>query len=260
MADATFTGERPGWGAHFDYDEARHLAAYDYANTLVAGKRVMDAGCGEGWGTQRLAADAATVLGVDYSAVAVAACRSKWRKPNLQFDRVDLTESPAADERFDVVINFQVLEHIEDPQPFLRGLRARVADDGMLMLTTPNILMSFSENPYHVREYTAEQLRALLSQHFRSVEIIGVQGNDRVTAFDERRKKAIQRILRLDPLGIRNILPEWIINFAFARLAVLVRRQAKGDQSTAEQIEPTDFFVAGENVDSALDLVALCRP
>jgi 2-polyprenyl-3-methyl-5-hydroxy-6-metoxy-1,4-benzoquinol methylase len=260
MAEATFTGERPGWGTNFDYDEARHLAAYDYASTLVVGKRVMDAGCGEGWGTQRLADHAASVLGVDYSDVAVAACRSKWDKANLDFKQVDLTEAPGAGQQFDVVLNFQVLEHIDDPGPFLRGLRSRVADDGLLMLTTPNLLMSFSENPYHVREYTAEELQALLGEVFGTVDIVGVQGNERVTAFDERRKQAIERILRLDPLGIRNILPQWLINFAFARLAVLVRQQAKGPESTDDLIEPADFFVAGENVDSALDLVALCRP
>lgn len=260
MADATFTGERPGWGTDFDYDEARHLAAYDYANTLVAGKKVMDAGCGEGWGTQRLADSAASVTGVDYSAEAVGACRAKWKKPNLEFRRVDLTEAPDAADKFDVVINFQVLEHIDDPRPFLRGLRSRVADDGVLMLTTPNILMSFSENPYHLHEYTADELRALLGEFFGSIEILGVHGNARVQAFDERRKKSIERILRLDPLGIRNMLPQWLINFAFARLAVLVRQQAKGGADTPEKIEPTDFSVAGENVDSALDLVALCRP
>lgn len=260
MAEATFTGERPGWGTDFDYDEARHLAAYDYASQLAAGKRVMDAGCGEGWGTQRLADCASSVTGVDYSEVAVAACRSKWNKPNLEFHQVDLTEAPEGTERYDVVINFQVVEHIENPRPFLRGLRARVADDGVLMLTTPNILMSFSENPYHVREYTAEELRELLAEVFGSVEIVGVHGNERVTAFDERRKQAIQRILRLDPLGIRNMLPQWLINFAFARLALLVRQQAKGNKSADDLIEPGDFYVAGDNVDSALDLVALCRP
>ncbi len=260
MAEATFTGERPGWGTDFDYDEARHLAAYDYASTLAAGKQVMDAGCGEGWGTQRIADCASSVTGVDYSAEAVAACQSKWKKPNLEFRRVDLTEAPDGAQRYDVILNFQVIEHIVDPRPFLRGLRARLADDGVLMLTTPNIAMSFSENPYHVREYTAQQLRELLLEVFGSVEIVGMQGNDRVKLFDDRRKAAIQRILRLDPLGIRNILPQWLINFAFARLAVLVRQQAKSNESADDLIEPSDFFVAGENVDTALDLVALCRP
>jgi len=179
---------------------------------------------------------------------------------HLEFHREDLTSCAEVGYKFDVIINFQVLEHIDDPKPFLQGLRARLADDGVLMLTTPNVLMSFSENPYHLHEYTADELRALLADHFGSVEIMGVHGNARVQAFDERRKRSIQRILRLDPLGIRNLLPQWLINFAFARLAVLVRQQAKSGADTADRIEPSDFFVAGENVDSALDLVALCRP
>jgi|GEM_PF-4887777 len=81
MASEHFTGERPGWGEDFDYDESRHRAAYLYAHKLAAGKSVLDAGCGEGFGTVTLADTAAKVLGVDYSEEAIVACRKKWDKP-----------------------------------------------------------------------------------------------------------------------------------------------------------------------------------
>ena len=80
-----------------------------------------------------------------------------------------------------------------------------------------------------------------------------------VTAFDAGREKAVNRILRLDPLGLRNLLPRAVIEAAFAKLAVLVRRQAR-DESGADKIVPEDFFVSADNIDEALDLVALCRP
>jgi len=76
MGSDNFTGERPGWGQDFDYDEARHLAAYIYAAGLGKDRRVLDAGCGEGFGTQTLTATAADVVGVDYSDDAIAFCRS----------------------------------------------------------------------------------------------------------------------------------------------------------------------------------------
>lgn len=259
MASDNFTGERPGWGRDFDYDEARHLAAYAYAASLASGKRVLDAGCGEGFGTQTLAETAAEVVGVDYSSDAIAFCRRRWEKPNLRFESTDLTRVSGDGEKFDLVLNFQVLEHIDDELPFLKGLRARVASGGTLMLTTPNRLRTFSENPYHVREYTVAELEALLRKVFDDVRIMGMHGNDKVEAFDRGREAAVKRILRLDPLGIRNLLPEAFVRFAFAKLAVLVRRSARGGMAADADIVPEDFFVSKDNVDRALDLVALCR-
>lgn len=259
MGSDAFTGERPGWGKDFDYDEARHLTAYIYASQLAAGKKVLDAGSGEGFGTQTLCQSAADVTGVDYNAEAVAFSRGKWNHPNLQFQQVDLTAPGDFNAVFDVVLNFQVVEHIENPLPFLKGLRARVAPGGQLMLTTPNRLMSFSENPYHVREYTADELAALLKPLFSEVEMLGVHGNAKVQEFDRGREAAVKRILRLDPLGIRNMLPQAVINFAFAKLAVVVRRSAQSSPNVTT-IVPEDFSVSAENTDQALDLVALCRP
>ncbi len=253
-----FTGERPGHGENFDYDEARHQAAYEYARTLAADKRVLDAGCGEGVNSQSLRDVAREVTGVDYSKDAIDYCRSTWKGDNLRFEHVDLTDPQGFDDTFDLVTNFQVLEHIEDDRAFLKALRARLAQDGVLLLTTPNRLMSFSENPYHVREYTAAELRTLLESVFSSVTILGMRGNEKVTKFDEARKRSVERILRLDPLGIRNFLPQGLINFAFARLANLVRSQAKGAAGDA-WISPADFFVSDDDLDHSLDLVALCK-
>jgi 2-polyprenyl-3-methyl-5-hydroxy-6-metoxy-1,4-benzoquinol methylase len=255
-----FTGERPGWGEAFQYDQARHLAAYRYAVTLATGLRVLDAGCGDGFGTQILADVATDVVGLDRSGEAIAFCRSTWRKPNLSFLEGDLTTPGSVSERFDLVLNFQVIEHIhiEDVEPFLSALRARLAPGGRLLLTTPNRLRSFSDNPYHVREYTAGELKTLLTCVFPRVTMRGMHGNAKVIEFDRTRERSVMRILRLDPLGMRKLLPAAIINFAFARLAVLVR---KGAQVVAgqSQIAADDFSVRDENVDEALDLVALCE-
>lgn len=252
-----FTGERPGWGDGFDYDYARHLAAYRYAAEQAAGRRVLDAGCGEGFGTQTLADVASEVLGVDYSEVAVSECRRLWNKPNLRFEQVDLTRPGAFTDTFDLVLNFQVLEHIEDPMPFLRGLHERIGPDGTLILTTPNRLRTISENPYHVREYTAPELQELLLQVFGRVQVTGLHGNAKVETFESGRARAVRNILRLDPLGLRNLLPERVVHFAFARLARLVRRQAR--PAGATDMTPADFHFSNQSVDRALDLVAICR-
>lgn len=251
--------ERPGWGEDFDYDEGRHLVAYRYAAALCAGKRVLDAGCGEGFCTQELAKTAASVVGVDYHEEAVATARRKWQTPNLSFRVLDLMREAAGAGDFDLVLNFQVLEHVEDDLTFLRNLRAALAPGGILVLTTPNAKMSFSENPCHLREYSADELRARLERVFSSVELKGVFGNPRVVEFDEQRRKAVERILRLDPLGLRRLLPEPLLHTAFARLGQLVRRKARKASGT-QAIGAEDFVIRDDDLDRALDLVALCRP
>ena len=256
MGSERFTGERPGRGAEFAYDEARALAAYRYALTLACDRSVLDAGCGEGFGTVTLADVARTVVGMDYSADAVATCRRTWPRPNLRFVRHDLTALGAYPERFDLIVSFQVLEHLVDPGPFLTGVHAQLVPGGRLLLTTPNRLTSFSENPYHVHEYSAAELRQLLDGVFRTVTILGMHGDTKVAAFDRARARAVHRILRLDPLHIRRLLPPSVLTFAFARLAVLVRRRVRRTIGP-ERIGPEDFYVGEQSVDDAIDLIAL---
>lgn len=250
--------ERPGWGPDFDYDEARHLVAYRFAGRLAAGKILLDAGCGEGFCTQALADVANTVVGVDYHEESIATARRKWRKPNLSFAVVDLTKETPGTATFDVVLNFQVLEHVADDLGFVRNLARTLAPGGTLVLTTPNAATSFSENPCHLREYTAVELGALLAKVFARVEMLGVFPNAKVEAFDRARRRAVERILRLDPLGLRRLLPEALVHVAFARLGQLVRRQAHG-ATGGEKISLDDFEVRTGDLDRALDLVALCH-
>lgn len=255
--------ERPGWGKDFDYDEARHLVAYRYAASLVAGKHVLDAGCGEGFATRTLADSAASVVGADYHAEAINTARARWQKDGLSFRVLDLAAAEP-DDSFDVVLNFQVIEHILDDRGFVARLSRWLAPGGTLMLTTPNKLQSFSENPCHLREYTADELRALLGTVFSEVKLLGVFGNERVVEFDRNRRLAVERILRLDPLGLRHLLPERLLHLAFARLGQAVRRKAHRSVGAAT-IEIDDFTIRGgddlsDDLARATDLVALCKP
>lgn len=254
------TGERPGRGHGFAYDEARHLAAYLFARELARDRTVLDAGCGEGFGTVLLAETARRVTGIDYSPAAVAAASAAYQHPNLEFRHVDVYALPRLDLRFDVITNFQVIEHLADPAAFLTAVRAALQPDGVLVLTTPNRLMTASENPYHLREYTADELTALLRPIFSRIEMRSMMGNAAVMAFEAARARQVQQILRLDPLGLRHRLPQGLVRFAFGKLSVLVRRRVAGTATATQSIVPEDFHVAAESRPDALDLVALCRP
>ncbi len=259
MADAQFTGERLSGGDadEFTVDMQRHLAAYRYAATLAQGRSVLDAGCGEGYGSAMLAQGAARVRGLD-QAEAIAIASARHRAPNLEYRVYDLTQLERLGETFELVVSFQVIEHLHDPAGFLRGLAACTAPGGTLVVTTPNRLMSVSENPYHLREWTADELGALAGPILPGVEVLGVHGSSRVIAWEEARGAQIQRILRLDPLGLRKLLPEVVVKRVFPMLAQLVRRRVKdgGGQPT---VGPDDFSVHGDDMARPLDLLLLWR-
>jgi 2-polyprenyl-3-methyl-5-hydroxy-6-metoxy-1,4-benzoquinol methylase len=251
------SAERPGRGDEFAYDEARHLAAYRYARELARGRDVLDAGCGEGFGTVLLAETARSVLGVDYAAEAVEVARASHRRANLEFRQLEVHALATLGRHFGLITNFQVIEHLPDPARFLAVVRDALAPGGVLLLTTPNRLTSVSENPVHLREYDADELHQLLAPMFARVEMHSVIGSEKVRAFDAERGRQVRRILRLDPLGLRHLLPQRLVYVAFAHLGALVRRRAV-DASTEARITPSDFTVVAERRPDALDHVALC--
>jgi SAM-dependent methyltransferase len=259
MARRRLSAERPGRGAEFAYDEARHRIAYLYARELAHGLRVLDAGCGEGFNTALLAATAAHVLGIDYAAAPVAAARAAFERANLEFRQLDVHALPQLGIRVDLVTNFQVIEHLADPERFLIAVRDALEPGGRLLLTTPNRLTSVSENPVHLREYTAAELGDLLRPIFSRVELKSVVGNERVRAFDAERRRQVQRILRLDPLGLRHHLPTAVMHFAFAHFGALVRRRVTTVATETRDLALEDFAVVEEPRPDALDLVALCH-
>jgi SAM-dependent methyltransferase len=254
-ASDTFTGERlPGGGdAEFGVDMERHLAAYRWAATIAAGRAVLDAGCGEGYGASLLAAQAGRVVGVDRDE-AVAIASSRYRQGNLTFRSLDLMTLPSLGERFELVVSFQVIEHLPDPAGFLRALAACTAPGGTLVVTTPNRLMTVSENPYHLREWTAPELAALATPILPGARVRGMNASERVLAYERARGEQIRRILRLDPLGLRKLVPDVVVRVLFARLARLVRRRV-GAAGALPTVGPEDFAVRDDDLEQALDLV-----
>jgi len=250
-----FTGERlsDSGGADFAVDMERHIAAYRYAASRAAGRTVLDAGCGEGYGAALLAQTATRVLGLDV-AEAVQTARVRHVVPNLEYRTHDLGRLGDLGERFDVVLSFQVIEHLVDPVAFLSGLVGCVATGGTLLVTTPNRLMSVSENPYHLREWTAEELQALAAPVVPGVRLLGVHGSTRVLEYERSRGEQVQKILRLDPFGLRRLLPEMVVKQAFPRLARLVRKRI-GKTGAQLDVGASDFTVREDDLEHALDLL-----
>jgi SAM-dependent methyltransferase len=255
-----FTGERlVANDPLFAADMARHLFAYRWAQERGRGRVVLDAGCGDGYGTHMLAATAASAVGVDRNPGTVEVARGRYQQPNLAYRVCDLTALTGLGETFEVVCNFQVLEHLDDPLPFLRQVREVLRPGGELILTTPNRLMTVIEIPYHVHEYAPAELAEVLGGVFPRVEVRGVRGDERAMAYEHSRIANAQRILRLDPLNLRRFVPRTLIEAVYPYLAKTVRRGIQKEQGGATPVTEANFSLA-ENPGDSLDLLAVCRP
>ncbi|MBW1686303.1 MAG: class I SAM-dependent methyltransferase [Deltaproteobacteria bacterium] len=250
--DVTFTGERLHAGDDlFAVDLARHEAAYALARERLGAGRVLDLGCGSGYGIASLAAHHPRVVGLDRVAP------DARNRGAGSFVRADLAYIPFAPGGFELVVSFQVIEHLEDPTDYIDALARLLAPDGLALITTPNLLMSDGVNPYHVHEYRADELGRRLRARFEEVEVLGIGASEPVHAYLAARSARIRRIMRLDPLGLRNLLPRGVVEWIFARFAVLVRRQTHAGDGTPE-VTWRDFSV-GPADERCLDLLAFCR-
>jgi 2-polyprenyl-3-methyl-5-hydroxy-6-metoxy-1,4-benzoquinol methylase len=190
------------WGdpGHF----AWHLARYRFAVPFVAGKRVLDVGCGEGYGSALLAEHATRVVGVDYSPVAIRHANSAYGSQTLSFRVADATELPEDLGVFDVVTCFEVVEHLVEDEKLFAGVARVLAPGGTFLLSTPNKLVdelveslsgTGGHYEYHVNVLTPSALRRRALRHFQSVAVYG----------QSRRRNALHAVLKgADVFNVRH--------------------------------------------------------
>ena len=170
-----FTGERftPECVREIAYE---HWHRYAWASALVKGKAVLDAACGEGYGSALLAQSAASVIGVDVDADTIAHARQRYAREGLRFECSDCLQLPLADDSVDVVVSFETLEHLSDHDGLLREFQRVLKSDGLLVLSSPD-RQQYSEatgydNPFHAKELNREEFEALLSRHFAHWQLL----------------------------------------------------------------------------------------
>jgi SAM-dependent methyltransferase len=243
------TGERtvPGLAVE-NYWFRRHEVAYLHCIDVCAGRDVLEAGCGEGYGADLIAATARTVTAVDYDAATVAHVRARY--PRVGVLAANLASLPMPDSALDVVVNFQVIEHLWDQPQFITECLRVLRPGGSLLISTPNRI-TFTPgsdtpvNPFHTRELNAAELRELL-----------IDGG-----FDVQSMSGVFHGPRLIEMDIRH--GGSIIDAQIARV-VADTPWPDGLLADVAAVESADFDIIEESrrdIDASLDLLAIAvRP
>jgi ubiquinone/menaquinone biosynthesis C-methylase UbiE len=237
-----FTGERLINASSSSRDlYLQHVGRYLFAKPLVDGKTVLDVACGAGYGSQILSHLAKRVVGADIDRQAIEHCRSRYSGTNLSFVQMDGCHLAFSPSSFDAVVSFETLEHLENPEVFLKELNRVLKVDGQLIISTPNkelfsLYTKNKKNPFHYREFTQSKFEKKLRSDFFVEEILGQRffAKKDVPLIAEISGKKIQYgndhlLRRIVRVGLRRLFNENIRSNHFLSLEVWANKCKVGD-------------------------------
>lgn len=224
-----------------NYVFQRSILAYVEAANLIHGK-VLEIGTGSGYGVEIVAPDTEHFVTIDKFVTQLEL--SETMKAKVEQKQMSVPPLDFPDNTFDCVITFQVIEHIQDDDAFVREIARVLKPGGQLVVTTPNKKMSLTRNPWHIREYTITELEALLTKYFTKVNTQGVFGNEKVMAYYEENKKSVQKITRFDIFNLQYRLPRQLLQIPYDILNRMNRRKLlNNENSHAADIKMEDYSV-----------------
>jgi 2-polyprenyl-3-methyl-5-hydroxy-6-metoxy-1,4-benzoquinol methylase len=253
----------------------RHSIAYAQAALLVTNKKVLDLGCNVGYGSNVLFKNAKSVVGVDVSEKAIQSAKNHYGHLGINFQQIDGKTLPFESDSFDIVVSFQVIEHIVDCSKFINEIKRITKPDGAVIFTTPNSLLRLDPgmkpwNKFHVREYNKIELESLLKNYFNKVDIYGLFANEPLYSIEvnrvaKAREKA--RDMKIEPFEnkqnlikatIKKILPQKIIT-------LLKSTRNRNSNNTKTMLNNfigkytiNDFYFKEGDLESALDFFTVC--
>jgi SAM-dependent methyltransferase len=263
------TGERIIPGHCFQSKEAyllylRHLFAYTSVKEYLSeNSAVVEIGCGEGYGTNYLSPYVKYIIGLDVDENIIHYASEKYGSENCFFTLYDGSKIPDDDHTYDVVISFQVIEHVQDDTGYLAEIHRILKIGGRCILTTPNRtsrvkLNKKPWNRFHLREYSPDELENLLKTIFSEVHIWGIRGNEEIQNIEQARIKRAQRFATLDPFNLRKFLPP-----AYETIIVTwLKRCFRPKNETRDFLSHyslNDYALVQDDIAQSLDLLAVSQ-
>lgn len=242
-----------------------HIATYKYVTNNVANKKVLDFGCGSGYGTALISQHCKEIIGIDISNEAVEYAKSKYSSSNLSFLSIDSVETcplPFNDNEFEVILSFQVIEHIDNTTAFLKEINRVLKPGGEAIIVTPDRstrLFSFQKpwNIWHVKEFSKDSLSKELGSIFNETNILKMGAPYSILSSELKRTKMMKWI------SLPFTLPFISDNIRKKALMTLKkiknkRNKIKGKDKILRTFDDSIFEIS-EEVDRSINLVALCR-
>jgi SAM-dependent methyltransferase len=256
---ARLTGERPMAGATPDSLLAFHDAGYREMRERLGPGTVLDVGCGVGDQTARLAGLGRFVIGVDYDPQTAVDAAHHWGPEGLRFAAMDGGRIGARGRSVDWVCSSHIIEHFDAPEQHVAELARVATDDGTALVITPNRPADF-ENPFHVSLFEAPELESLLALFFHEVTVQGLEGSAELHADFAQRRASGERLLRLDPLKLRQKMPRSWYVWGYERVLPVVYR-ALGSSRTGigSGLDESHFFLTDEVTPTTPGLFAVAR-
>lgn len=233
----------------------RLLKAYYLAENHVNGD-LLEIGCGEGRGIAMLKDKVDSYTALDKIQDVIDRLSEQFKNVTFIQDNIPPLNKLGNDQ-FDVVITFQVIEHIQDDKAFLQEIYRVLKPGGKALITTPNIKKTLTRNPWHIREYTAKELEKLAGEVFDKVEMKGITGNDKVWEYYEQNKKSVEKITRFDIFNLQYKLPRGLLKIPYDILNRVNRNKLQtSNDALVSEISHKDYLLT-DNADGAMDLFCI---
>ena len=218
----------------------------------------MDLGCGVGYGTNILIEKNKKIYGLDINKNAIEFARENYSN-NIIFDVGNAEYLPYKCDFFDAICSFEVIEHIKKPDKFLSEINRVMRNNGIFVLSTPNRPV-FSPNgiksPYHIREYSYEELYNLLKKYFHNIKIFGLSKSNNFDIsynYFLKSQNVRQNIVNIDILNIRKLIPKSIKEYMWILIGNLFGRNVQ------ESLTYKDFSITNSNLDKSDNIIAVCK-
>ena len=190
----------------------RSLLAYTKAASIISGN-VLEIGTGSGYGVSVIAPQTDHLTTIDKHNVKKTSTESI---PNVTFKKMDVPPlKNISSESFDYVICFQVIEHIKNDRLMIQEIKRVLKSEGKLIISTPNRHMSLTRNPWHVREYSIQEFKELLSGSFNHIEALGVFGNEKIIDYYNKNRESVKKITRYDIFDLQHKLPRCLLQIPY---------------------------------------------